>query len=96
MQSNRYKANFILDMRHYTESLEVFMEKIRRVMTDLGASIGEFINDGQKNFERSVDRHFTSGIYLEILFTGDSSLPKAVKEKFRLDKTINRILIERH
>jgi ribosomal protein S6 len=96
MQSNHYKANFILDMRYYTEPLEVLIEKICHVIADFGALVGEVTSDGQKNFERSVDRNFTSGIYLEVAFLGDSSLPKAIREKFQLDKAIDRILIERH
>jgi ribosomal protein S6 len=95
MKNHRYRANFILDTRDYMESLDDLIEKIRRAIADLGASVSQVMNNGQKNFERSVNRNFTAGIYLEVLFEGASLLPEAIRTKFQLDKTVNRILIER-
>ncbi|MDR2377204.1 MAG: 30S ribosomal protein S6 [Puniceicoccales bacterium] len=95
MRKHSYRANFILDTRHETEPLESLIEKIRRTLAELGASIAQVHNEGQKNFERVVNRHFSSGLYLEILFEGLSSLPAAIRSKFQLDRTVNRVLIER-
>lgn len=95
MRKHSYRANFILDTRRETEPLESLIEKIRRTLAELGASIAQVNNEGQKNFERAVNRHFASGLYLEIIFEGMSSLPAAIRSKFQLDKTVDRILIER-
>lgn len=89
-----YKASFILDLRGYADSIDTIFDKLKNMIVDLGGEISEFKNLGQKEFERVVDKKYTSGAYVQILFSGLTSMPRAIKEKLKLDKTINRIFIE--
>ena len=50
-------------------------------------------NLGQKSFARTTDRNFPAGIYVDVNYEGESSSNALIKEKFRLDKTVNRILV---
>ncbi|MDR1458523.1 MAG: 30S ribosomal protein S6 [Puniceicoccales bacterium] len=84
----------ILDTRNYQDSVESLVDKLKDAFVALGGQIGEVERIGQRTFERVTDRKFQSGIYVRISFEAESSVPKAIKDRFALDKTINRIMIE--
>lgn len=90
----KYKASFILDLRGYSDPMETIFDKLKNIITDLGGEIEDFKNLGQKEFQYVVDRKYPSGAYVQILFSALASVPAAIKEKLKLDKTINRIFIE--
>ncbi|MDR3273784.1 MAG: 30S ribosomal protein S6 [Puniceicoccales bacterium] len=89
-----YRASFILDMRGCSEPIDAIFTKLRGIVTDFGGDIREFKALGQKTFERAVNKRYLSGEYVQIAFGADSSAPTAIREKLRLDKTINRVFIE--
>lgn len=89
----KYTATFILDTRSYTEPVETLIEKIKGVMTSVGCKIDSVENLGQRTFVRTPDKKFPAGIYVEFKFEGPSNANSQIKEKLRLDKTINRILV---
>ena len=89
MNTKKYKATFILDTRGYTEPVETLIEKIKSVVESCGCKIESVENLGQKSFART----FPVGIYVDVNYEGESSSNALIKEKFRLDKTVNRILV---
>ena len=91
MNIKKYLSTFILDTRGYTEPVETLIEKIKSVVES--CKIESVENLGQKTFARTTDRNFPAGIYVEINYEGDTSANALIKEKFRLDKTVNRILV---
>ncbi len=93
MNNNKYKATFILDTRGYSEPVETLVEKLKGIIESVGGKVDSVENLGQKAFARTTDRAFPAGIYVEIAFEGESTLPAQIKEKLRLDKTVNRVLI---
>ncbi len=93
MNDNKYKATFILDTRGYSEPVEALVEKLKGTIESAGGKVGKVENLGQKTFARTTDRTFPEGIYIGISFEGASALPAQIKEKLRLDKTVNRVLI---
>ncbi|MDR1891088.1 MAG: 30S ribosomal protein S6 [Puniceicoccales bacterium] len=90
----KYAASFILDMRGCMDSVDTLVEQLSKMIADFGGKIAAVENLGQKNFERVVNKSFTSGIYVQFLFEGAPSIVEGIKSKLKLDKTINRILIE--
>ena len=94
MQKKQYRATMILDTRNYQDSIEALTDSIKTRFVEVGANIEHVNNLGQFQFERVVNRKFPAGIYLQIEFSGETSVPDAIKSKFQLDHTINRILIE--
>ena len=94
MQKRQYRATMILDTRNYQDSIETLTENIKTKFIEVGANIEHINNLGQITFERAVDRKFPAGLYLQIGFSATSNVPDAIKSKFQLDHTINRILIE--
>lgn len=74
--------------------METIFDKLKTLIGELGGEINDFKNLGQKEFQYAVDKKYTSGTYIQILFSALSNVPAAIKEKLKLDKTINRIFIE--
>ncbi|MEO0793929.1 MAG: 30S ribosomal protein S6 [Verrucomicrobiota bacterium] len=92
--TKRYRANFILDTRNYTESVDTLIESIKENITAVGANVTEVKNLGTKEFIRVTDRNFPSGQYVQFIFESDPSVPNLFQERFRLDKTVNRIMTQ--
>jgi small subunit ribosomal protein S6 len=74
--------------------METIFNKLSGIISDLGGEISDFKNLGQKTFEYAVDKKYLSGEYLQISFEADARAPASIREKLRLDKTINRVFIE--
>ncbi|MDR1595815.1 MAG: 30S ribosomal protein S6 [Puniceicoccales bacterium] len=92
--TRKYAASFVLDMRGCTDTVDTVIGKLSSVITSLGGEISATENLGQKRFERKIDRSFPSGVYVQILFAGAPKIVDGIKSKLRLDKTINRVLVE--
>lgn len=93
MNNKKYTATFILDTRGYTDPVETLIEKIKSVIESAGCKVSKVENLGQKSFVRVVDKKFPSGIYVEISYEAPASANAQIREKFRLDKTVDRIMI---
>ena len=89
-----YRATFLLDMRNYQNPVETLIERLTNVIQTVGGTVIKVKNLGQKDFARVTDRKFPSGIYVDVDFSGPSEAPAAIKEKLKLDKAVNRILVE--
>ncbi|MDR2603290.1 MAG: 30S ribosomal protein S6 [Puniceicoccales bacterium] len=90
----KYIASFILDMRGCLDTVDMIVERLSVIITDLGGKIATVKNLGQKNFERVANKSFPGGIYVQFSFEGVPSIVEGIKSRLRLDKTINRILVE--
>ena len=93
MNNKKYKATFILDTRGYNEPVETLIENIKGVVESANCKILSVENLGQTTFARTTDRSFPAGIYIEVEFEGPATSNSVIKEKLRLDKTVNRVLV---
>lgn len=89
-----YRTTFVLDTRGYEEPVQTLIEKISDTLTGLGAEISEVRDLGTKEFARVTDRKFPQAVYVQFFVNAPADLPATVQEKFRLDRTIYRILVE--
>lgn len=90
----KYRATFILDTRDYQEPVEALIEKIKTTLEGDNAKVLEMANHGQREFARVTDRAFPAGIYVSFDLEAEPTFTKYVQERFRLEKTVNRILVE--
>ncbi|MDR3144181.1 MAG: 30S ribosomal protein S6 [Puniceicoccales bacterium] len=90
----KYTASFLLDMRGCADSVESIAGRLSETIVALGGKIEAINNLGRMDFARTTDKNFSSGTYLQILLNGKSNLASDIKAKLKLDKVINRILIE--
>jgi ribosomal protein S6 len=81
-------------MRGCVETVDAVIGRLSGVIIGLGGEIFAAENLGQKKFERVTNRSFPSGMYVQILFDGAPTIVDGIKSKLKLDKTINRILVE--
>lgn len=91
---NSYQATFILDTRGYEEPVETLIEKIRSTLASVGAVEIQTRDLGQKEFARVTNRKFPQALYVQFLFEAPAEVPGSLQEKFRLDRTVYRILVE--
>lgn len=89
-----YTASFILDMRGNTDTVDAVKDRLVALISELGGQVSNVENLGQKDFERVADKKFSNGIYIQIMFSGNPSIPEGIRTKLQLDRTINRIFIE--
>ena len=71
-----------------------YIEKLKEVLKSIDCKVNEVENLGQKEFSRVVDRKFPSGLYVQFHFEGPVNAPTTFREKLRLDRTINRLLVQ--
>lgn len=93
--SQNYKATFVLDMRDKKESVEEVIEQLKKEVEAEEAEIVDVENFGPKDFARTPDRNFSSGIYLQIDFRAPNYRPNALHERLRLNKTVDRVMVQR-
>jgi small subunit ribosomal protein S6 len=89
-----YRATLVLDLRGATESPDALIEKLKDTFKAVDAAVSEVRNLGQREFARVVDRRLPSGLYVQFDFKAPVTAPVAFREKLRLDRTVNRILIQ--
>lgn len=93
-QQRNYKATFILDTRNYDQAVETLVGTIKEAITGLGASVGEVRDLGRIDFVRTTDKRHTGDVYIQITFSGAADIPAKLTERFRLEKTVERVLVE--
>ena len=95
ISSNRkYQAMFILDTRGYQDTIETLISKLEAAITGIQGENLEVNDLGQKQFARVTDKKFPAGHYVQIQFDGPSTSAEQLQHKFKLDKNVNRILLE--
>ncbi len=89
-----YRVSMILDLRGSAEAPEAAIDRLKEVLKSIDCKVTEVENLGQREFSRAVDRKFLSGLYVQIHFEGPVTSPAAFAEKLRLDRTVDRILVQ--
>ena len=90
-----YAATLVLDTSGNNDSADAMISKISEIIASLDGEVKKVENLGLRDLVRPQDRNLTKAAYVKIDFESGPEGPAAVKEKLRLDKSIDRILIER-
>ncbi len=94
-ETRNYRATFILDMRGREDSAEDLAGELKAGVAALGGEVAEVHHLGSINFARTPDRRFTAGNYVQVDFSGPAIPPAALQDHFRLNKAVDRVLVER-
>jgi small subunit ribosomal protein S6 len=89
-----YRATFIIDTREQSDDVEALTARLQEALSAVGCQVTDTENLGQIEFSRVTDRHRPSGIYLKFILEAAPEAPAAIQEKFRLDRTVDRIMIQ--
>ena len=91
-----YTTTFILDLRKTEDDAAKALDDIAEVLTQLGATVTDKTELGQRDFARITDRKLPAAPYVQITFTSsDSTINQNLREKLRLDRRIKRIFTAR-
>jgi len=93
-QQRKYRATFILNTRDYEQSIENLIGTIKAALQSVGATLGDVRDLGRKDFVRVTDKKHVGDVYVQIDFTGEGDVAAKVRERFRLEKTVKRLLVE--
>ena len=93
-QQRKYRATFILNTRDYDQPIETLIGSIKANMQGVEATLGEVRDLGRKDFVRITDKKHVGDVYIQIEFSGTGDIAAKVRERFRLEKTVTRLLVE--
>jgi ribosomal protein S6 len=74
--------------------VEEVIDQLKKDLEAVSAEVTEVENLGSKDFARTPDREFKSGIYVHIDFRSPPSGPQAFHERLRLNKAVDRVIVQ--
>ncbi|MGH8017663.1 MAG: 30S ribosomal protein S6 [Opitutaceae bacterium] len=89
-----YKTTFILDTRGREEPIEQLIEDLKKEIASLDIEVSSMENLGRRDFARQPDVNVTAGNYVQFMLEGTPEAPARLREHFRLNKLIYRILLQ--
>lgn len=88
----KYEAIFILDLRKVEDEGKAFSEEFAKLIQGFGGGINETVLMGRKQFAREIKKR-KAGVYVNFVFELDADKETQIRENFRLDERVLRILI---
>ena len=88
----KYEAIFILDMRKVEDDGKAFSEEFAKMIQSWGGVVNETNLMGRKQFAREIKKH-KAGVYLNFVFELDAEKETQIREQYRLDERVLRIMI---
>jgi small subunit ribosomal protein S6 len=90
----RYKAMMILDTRGREESVEQLIEEMKKEIASVEAEVLGVENLGRRDFARVTDAKMTAASYVEFTIAGSAGVATRVREHFRLNPAVYRVLVQ--
>ncbi len=88
----KYEAVFILDMRKVEDEGKAFSEEFAQNVQGWGGSVTESVPMGRKQFAREIEKR-KAGIYWNYILELDPLKVKEIRDKYRLDERVVRLLV---
>lgn len=88
----KYEAIFILDIRKVEDEGKGFTEEFGKNLESWGGKLIEANAMGRKQFAREINKR-KAGIYWNYIFELDPLKVKEIRDKYRLDERMIRMLI---
>ena len=95
MNKRNYLATIVYDARGADGSSDEMIPKLSEIIRQAEGEVSKVDNQGSKDFVYPQSKNLSSGIYLQFEIESDSELPVRLKEKLKLEKKVDRVLIER-
>jgi ribosomal protein S6 len=89
----KYEGLFILNLANVEESVKETIDRISNVITTSGGKIENVQKLDKKVFTRAVDKHVTSGFYVNFVFDAQPDAIAKINGSFERDNEIWRIMI---
>jgi len=92
--NRQYRATFILDTRGVESSVEELTEVYSKIIEEVSGTVDTVNNIGSQDFARKAANGMPSGIFVQYDFSGPATAPGEIQEKVRLDRKVNRVMVE--
>ena len=89
-----YKTTIILDTRDQEKPASELIEDVKTTLATMDVDVLETIDLERHEFARVTDAKFTAGHYFLLKVEAPTSFAETIEEKFRLDKTVYRIMVQ--
>ncbi len=89
----RYEGLFILNTAGKEEGIKESIDKISAEMASAGAKVETVQKMDRKNFMRVADKKYTSGFYVNVIFTSPPAAIAPLRTRFALNEEVFRVLI---
>ena len=90
-----YEAILVLDTHGSEDSADALTTKVSEIIAGMGGEVKKVENLGLRDLARPQSKDLASAAYVKIDFESGPDGPATIKEKLRLDKNFDRILIEK-
>jgi small subunit ribosomal protein S6 len=88
----KYEAVFILNIRKVEDEGDAFTKEFTAMIKEFGGEMVEAVSMGRKQFAREINKR-KAGIYWNYVFTLTADKVIAIRNKFRLDERVVRLMI---
>lgn len=89
-----YKATLILDNRGKEDSVEQIVDGVKKEIAAVAGEVTGVEQLGRRDFVRVTDDKFPGGVYVQVNFSAPAAAPAQLHERFRLNSTVYRALVE--
>ncbi len=83
---------YILDLRKVEDDGKAFSEAFAAKIAEMGGQVNETTLMGRKQFAREINKR-KAGVYVDFFFEMDPAQEKDLREVYRLDERVLRVLI---
>ena len=90
-----YESILVLDTHGSEDSADAMTSKVSEIIAGMGGEVKKVENLGLRDLARPQSKDLASAAYVKIDFESGPDGPATIKEKLRLDKNFDRILIEK-
>ena len=94
LEKRTYKTTIILDTRDQGKPALELIEDVKTILASMDVEVTNEVDEGRRDFVRVTDRTFTAGHYFRLTVNAPTSFADEVQKKFRLDKTVYRIMVQ--
>jgi len=95
MNKRNYLATIVYDAHGADGSTDEMIPKLSEIIRQVEGEVTKVDNQGSHDFIYPQSKDRTSGTFLQFEIESDPELPTRLKEKLKLEKKVDRILIER-
>ncbi len=93
-KKRNYKATLILDNRGKEDTVEQIIEGVKKEIAAILGEVTTVENLGRRDFARKTDDQFPAGVYVQVNFAAPAGAPAQLHERFRLNNSVYRALVE--
>ncbi len=95
MNKRNYLATIVFNSKGADGSADEMIPKLSEIIRQAEGEVTKVENQGNHDFIYPQSKDMTIGTYLQFEIEADPELPTRLKEKLKLEKKVDRVLIER-